>query len=78
MISGTLKKDENGRWEIQYPGGTGKGELTCGDVVEVFAFRDWLPGRIEATTKLGYYFFDPDTDAVLLLHEGLRARIPER
>lgn len=59
-----------GRWQF------GRVELSCGSVVEVQAFGQWLRGRIEAGAR-GYFLLDPDTTAILYLREGMGARLPE-
>jgi hypothetical protein len=65
-----ISKNDRGRWQA------GDDEYTCGDVVEVLAFGQWLRGRIEATPKLGYFLLDPKSGAVLQLRDGLDARRP--
>lgn len=70
-----IRLNEIGRWEWERPDG-GRSEVSSGDVVEVFAFGDWLPGRVEHSRRLGYYFLDPETGAQLVLTEGLRMRYP--
>ena len=81
---GALEMNGNGRWQY------GERELTCGDLVEINLGGQWCRGRIEHTPRHGYYFLLPVSDAqamgvdddrggaVVLLHEGMPARTPER
>lgn len=66
----TLFRNDCKRWQF------GRVELSCGSVVEVKAFGQWLRGRIEAGER-GYYFLDPDTGAALYLRDGMPARLPD-
>jgi len=65
-----ISKNDRDRWQA------GDDEFTCGDVVEVFAFGQWLRGRIEATKALGYFLLDPASGTALQLRDGLDARRP--
>lgn len=72
MIDNSLFMNDRDRWQF------GETEVTCGDVVEVFAFGQWLCGRIEATPKRGYFLLDPESGCALELRDGMKARLPER
>lgn len=65
-----LFKNDCRRWQF------GRVELSCGSVVEVNAFGQWLCGRIEAAER-GYFLLDPETGAALYLEGGMMARLPE-
>ena len=56
--SDLLFKNDCDKWQFNV--GERKNELSCGSVVEIYAFDHWLRGRIEADSK-GYFFFDPVT-----------------
>ncbi|OGR97795.1 MAG: hypothetical protein A2V88_09295 [Elusimicrobia bacterium RBG_16_66_12] len=74
MEKGALFKNDRGRWEFNTE--RGSVELSCGSVVEIFAFNAWLRGRIEADRQ-GYCFLhENDTDVIRDL-AGTLARLPE-
>lgn len=70
--------EASGRWGFGHGNDGVRVEVSSGEVVEIFAFGDWLPGRIEYGRRLGYYFLDPETGAQLVLAEGLRMRYSAR
>lgn len=55
MITGRLRKNDNGRWEIIDEGpriaGVLHAELTSGDVVELLNGTEWVTTRIESRSS---------------------------
>jgi len=73
---GTLFKNDCDHWQFNID--DRRIELSCGSVVEIFAFGQWLHGRIEAD-HAGYYLFDPQSGVKLERDlTGLKARLPVR
>lgn len=68
MISGTLKKNLIGRFEV------GEYELTSGSPIEILLGDKWIRGRVEYVEGVGYVTFLEDRQIVL--HQGEVARIP--
>lgn len=68
QVEGSLKQNQQGRWEIHGV------ELTSGGRIEVLSDQGWKSGYVEHDGRQ-YVFFDPHGDAYACLVEGLQARI---
>lgn len=68
----TLHMNECRRWQF------GSTELSCGSVVEIYVFGQWVRGRVEHTARRGYFLLDPGTGAALELLDGMQARTVTR
>lgn len=67
--NGLLKRKQNGRWEIN---GT---ELQSGHAVEIQIDDHWICGVIEHWQD-GYYWFSRQNGTPVILHSGIKARLP--
>ena len=65
----TLFKIGLDRWQF------GRIELSSGSPVEIFAFGQWLRGRVEHDRR-GYVFLHESGDT-LVLDVGMKARLPD-
>lgn len=67
---GKLERNECGRWEFS------EIELTSGSVVEICIDGQWICGAIEYWQD-DYYWFSRRSGVTVMLHSGIRARLPD-
>jgi len=70
MIEGSLRKNSNGRWEVQDL------ELTSGHPLTILIDGHWINGSIESSSNR-YYWFSRSSGVSVVLQPGLRVRAQE-